>query len=400
MPYTSQELRQRYVELEQNMRLPGSVLFSQARYEIVRQLGAGGMGVTVLAYELSAADLKRPVVLKFVKDSLDPHHLAEFLKEVQLSVLFSHPNLISVYRLESEIVQLGDGHGLLRHSRRARGHTVYYSVMQYIDGWNLRQIVDRLRQVGILLNQDISVYSLARVARGLHYVHEYKDDDGEHLGLVHRDVSPENILVDRFGRIKVTDFGIATAAKRGRGSDLVQAGNLRYCAPEQLSGARVDRRCDIYNIGLLMYLLFTNTDRFAPEVRERDARDRIRRKMARSVLPDLSHTHPRSAAICARCLAEDPAERYQTCEDLANDLDLFLQERQRVVTNDQIEEMLHELFSPNPQFVSPRFVPLTGSAALGPEDFDPAKLPTTPEPAGPVETTLLPPGTAPGTKGP
>jgi serine/threonine protein kinase len=263
--------------------------------------------------------------------------------------------------------------------------------MQYIDGWNLRQIVGRLWQVGILMNEGISMYSLARVARGLHYVHEYRDESGEHLGLVHRDISPENILVDRFGRIKVTDFGIAMAAKRGRGSDLVHAGKLRYCAPEQLSGLKLDRRCDIYNIGLLMYLLFTNTDRFGPEVRERDARERIRRKMARSVLPDLAHIHERCAAICARCMAEDPAARYQTCEDLANDIDLFLQETQRVVTNDQIEEMLHELFSPNPQFVSPRFVPLTGSAVLDPQDFDPTRLPATPEPAGPVATTVLPP---------
>lgn len=390
MAYTSQVLRQRYAELEQGMRLPGSVLFSQTRYEIVRHLGEGGMGVTVLADELSAADLKRPVVLKFVKDSLDPHRLAQFLKEVQLSILFNHPNLISVYRLESEVIQVEGEPGLLRPGRRARGHTVYYSVMQYIDGWNLRQIVDRLRQVGILLNEAISMYAVARVARGLQYVHEYRDGSGEHLGLVHRDVSPENILIDRFGRIKVTDFGIAMAAKRDRGSDLVHAGNLRYCAPEQLSGTPLDRRCDIYNIGLLMYLLFTNTDRFGPEVRERDARDRIRRKMARSVLADLTFAHPRCAAICARCTAEDPAARYQTCEDLANDVDLFLQETQRVVTNDQIEEMLSELFSPNPQFVSPRFVTLTGSDVLQPRDFDPNRVPGTPEPPGPVSTTVLP----------
>ena len=114
--------------------------------------------------------------------------------------------------------------------------------------------------------------------------------------------------------------------------------------------------------------------------------------MARSALPDLGRVHPRCAAICDRCLREDPAERYQTCEDLANDIDLYLQESQKVVTNDQIEEMLHELFSPNPQFVSPRFVPLTGSDVLEQQDFDPTGVPDTPEPPGPVSTTLLPPG--------
>ena len=390
MSYTSHDLRQRYIELEQSMRMPGSVLFSQARYEIIRQLGEGGMGVTFLAHELSAADLKRPVVLKFVKDSLDPQRLAQFLREVQLSILFNHPNLISVYRLESEIIQADDGKGGLRQGRRLRGHTVYFSVMQYIDGWNLRQIVDRLRQVRIVLHQDISMYSLARVARGLQYVHEYRDEAGEYQELVHRDVSPENILVDRFGRIKVSDFGIALPTRKGAGAGFLHAGNLRYCAPEQLSGGKLDRRCDIYNVGLLMYLLFTNTDRFGLEVHESDARDRIRRKMARSVLPDLGQISERCAAICDRCLREDPAERYQNCEDLANDIDLHLQETQKVVTNDQIEEMLHELFSPHPQFVSPRFVPLTGSDVLEQQDFDPTRLSATPEPAGPVATTPLP----------
>lgn len=392
MEYTSQELRQRYVALEESMRRPGSVLFSLARYEVLRQLGEGGMGVTVLANEISAADLKRPVVLKFVKDSLDPQRLAQFLKEIQLSVLFNHPNLVSVYRLEAEMVQVADASGLLRQRSRSRGHTVYYSVMQYIDGWNLRQIVDRLRQVRILLHRDIAMYSIARVARGLHYVHEYRDEDGEHLGLVHRDVSPENILVDRFGRIKVSDFGIALAVKRQRGSGYLHAGNLRYCAPEQLSSAPLDRRCDIYNIGLLMYFLFTNTDRFGLEVRAVDARERIRRKMARSALPELGRIHPRCAAICERCLREDPAERYQTCEDLANDIDMHLQETQKVVTNDQIEEMLHELFSPNPQFISPRFLPLGGTDVLEQQDFDPNPLPDLPENSGPIATTLLPDG--------
>ncbi|MBN2450271.1 MAG: serine/threonine protein kinase [Lentisphaeria bacterium] len=395
MPTMSQELRQRFAELEIEMRTPGSVLFSQTRYEIVRLLGEGGMGITFLAHEISAADLKRPVVLKFVRDSLDSHRLSRFIDEVQLSILFNHPNLLPVYRLESEAITLDTGRSVLSRGQvRQRGHTVYYAVMQYIDGWNLRQIANRLRHVRILLNQDLTMFVIGRICRGLHYVHEYRDEAGEKLELVHRDVSPENILVDRFGRIKVSDFGIAMSTKKLRNGVFLQAGNLRYCAPEQLTGAPLSRRCDIYNVGLLLYFLFTNTDRFGPEVREKDARDRIRRKMARSPLPDLGHVHPRCAAICDVCLRQDPSQRYQNCEDIANDIDIYFQETQKVVTNEQLEEMLLDLFSPDPHFVSRRFVPLTGSDALAPQGFDPGRISDTPEPAGPVSTAIIPPDPA------
>lgn len=390
MTYTSERLRERIEAIEKKMRTPGSILFSQTRYEIVRLLGEGGMGVTFLANEVSAANMKRPVVLKFVKNSFEPQRLSRFLNEVQLSILFNHPNLVPVYSLEFENVQVDGAKALIRPGRRQYGHTVYYAVMQYIDGWNLRQIVRRLRKVRIVLNPDITMFLIGRVARGLHYVHEYRDADGEHLELVHRDVSPENILVDHFARIKVSDFGIAMAAKKPGTDVFVHAGNLRYCSPEQLAGQPLDRRSDIYNIGLLLYFLFTNTDRFGPEIRESDSRERIRRKMSRCVLPDLTRINERCAGICEACLREDPNLRYQSCEDLANDIDIYFQETQKVVTNEQLEEFLRDLFSPEPQFVSPRFVPLAGSNVLEQHDFDPEDVSDVPESADPVATSVMP----------
>jgi serine/threonine protein kinase len=388
MDYTSGSLREQIQRCEQEMRNPGSVLFSQARYEIVRTLGQGGMGITCLAEEISTDNLKRPVVLKFVKDSLSPQRLSQFLNEVQLSILFNHPNLVPMYRLESEVITVEPDRSVAANRRR-RGHTVYYAVMQFIDGWNLRQIVSRMRELGLILHPDISLFMIGRVARGLHYVHEYRDENGGHLALVHRDVSPENILVDRFARIKVSDFGIAMATKRTALEGFLHAGNLLYCAPEQLSGIQLDRRCDIYNIGLLMYFMFTNTDRFAPELRQSDSRERIRRKMSRSPLDDMQHIDERLARMCDTCLAEDPESRYQNCEDLANDIDIYFQKSQKVVTNEQLEEILHDVFSPKPTFVSRRFIPLTGSAVLEQPGFDPASISSEPEPANPMDTALL-----------
>ena len=375
MPFTSfssEEIRQKVTECEAELRKPGTVLFSQGRYEIQRILGEGGMGITCLADEISVGNLRRLVVLKFVKDSLAPQQLSQFLNEAQLSILFNHPNIVPVYRLEAEGVKIESPRAKSLFSRTFE-HTVYFTVMQYIDGWNVRQIVDRLRVLGKSMNQDMAVYIIGRICRGLHYVHHYCDENGTELGLVHRDVSPENILVDRFGRIKVADFGITTARKQGKANAAEHAGKLIYCSPEQLDGKSLDPRSDIYCVGLLMYFLFTDTDWFGPELKSSKPRDRIRRKMKKSPLTELSHVNPRLASICSVCLREKPSERYQSCEDMATDLDIFFKDSHKVVTNDMLEEFLSDLFSTNPTFVSRRFIPLTGTPHLDQPQFNPNK---------------------------
>ena len=389
MSFSSEELRDAIRAQESRLREPNTVLFSQAQYKIERLLGEGGMGITCLAQEYSTANLKRPVVLKFVKDSLDQQRLTQFLNEVQLSILFNHPNLVPFYRLESETIQIDLARDKGASMGRRHGHTVYYAVMQYIDGWNLRQIVDRLRNLRILLNFDMTMFIIGRVARGLQYVHQYRDENGVHLGLVHRDVSPENILVDRFARIKVSDFGIARAMKRPSDDGLIRAGNPLYCSPEQLEGRVLDRRSDIYNIGLLMYFLFTNTDRFAAETGQERSRERIRKKMEKSPVEDLRHIDDQFRKICDICMREDPDERYQNCEDLANDIDIYFKERQKVATNEQLEEILNDLFSPQPTFVSRRFIPLTGSAVLEQPNYDPGLISDEAESAGRIRTVKL-----------
>ncbi len=379
MTFLSEELRRIIAEEEAVMRKPGTTLFAHSRYEIRHILGEGGMGITCLADEISAANMRRPVVLKFVKDSLDPDRMAQFFNEVQLSVLFNHPNLVPVFRLESEIIRIHPKeHKIAR--RKPYEHTVYYAVMQYIDGWNVRQIVNRARGLRIYLHYDISLYLIARVARGLHYVHQYRDATGTHLGLVHRDVSPENILIDRFGRVKVGDFGITKGILDLGLSRAVNPGKLLYASPEQLRGEKLDARSDIYNIGLVLYFLLTNRDRFAPERGLPRARDRILRKMEKSPLPELEHVPERLAHLCAVCLEPDPGKRYQSCEDLSTDIDIYFKESGKVLTSDILEEVLLDMFSDSPEFVSRRFIPLTGSPRLEQKSYDPNSEPPAEEP--------------------
>ena len=389
MSFSSQELKELITERENALRKPGAMMFSRSRYQIERILGEGGMGITCLADEISAANLKRPVVLKFVKDSLDTMRLDRFLNEVQLSVLFNHPNLVPVYRLESETLKL-EVPRQRSFLGRTYEHTIYYAVMQYIDGWNLRQLVDRLRKLNIKLNPDITMFIINRVARGLHYVHMYKDEStNESLQLVHRDISPENILIDRFGRIKVADFGLAKRSELLKSDAVNKLGKMLYSSPEQLDGVRIDHRADIYNIGLLLYFLFTDNDRFGPEWGLDHMRDRIRTKMKKSVLPDLADIDPRLAHICEICLSEDPDGRYQTCEDLATDIDIYFKESQKIVTNEQLEEILNELFKEQPTFTSRRFIPLTGTPHLRPLGYDPASVQEPEKIQGPLPTVKM-----------
>lgn len=370
MALSSDELKNLISEAEADIRKPGMLLFSQTRYRVDRVLGEGGMGITCLAYEISAGNLKRPVVLKFVKDSLDPARLESFINEVQLSILFNHPNLLPIYRLETETVRI-EPDSFKGSRKRAYEHPVYFAVMQYIDGWNLRRIVERFRALNLALQHDVSMYLINRIARGLHYVHEYRDEDGDYMGLVHRDVSPENILIDRFGRVKVADFGIACPRKRLRAEKGIQPGKLLYSSPEQLAGKTIDRRSDIYNIGLLMFFLFTGNDRFRPEMNIDRGRERIRAKMKRSPKADLRNIERYLADICCVCLEEEPARRYQSCEDLATDIDIYFKETGKIVTSETVEEILSELFKEQPCFTSRRFISLTGSPHLEQPDYDP-----------------------------
>ncbi|MDT8389251.1 MAG: serine/threonine-protein kinase [Lentisphaeria bacterium] len=370
MTSSSQELKTLIAAAEEEIRKPGTMLFSHTRYMVDRVLGEGGMGITCLAYEISAGNLKRPVVLKFVKDSFNPIGVESFTNEVQLSILFNHPNLLPIYRLETETIRL-EPRLFKGVKKRPYEQAVYFAVMQYIDGWNLRKIVDRFRSLNLSLQHDVCMYLVNRIARGLHYVHEYQDEDGERIGLVHRDVSPENVLIDRFGRVKVADFGIARPRKRLVSERGNQPGKLLYSSPEQLLGKTIDRRSDIYNVGLIMFFLFTGIDLFRPEMQVERARERIRAKMRRSPRPQLKAIDKRLVDICCACLEEDPGNRYQTCEDLATDIDIYFQETGKVVTSEILEEILRELFKDQPEFTSRRFIPLTGSPHLEQPGFNP-----------------------------
>jgi serine/threonine-protein kinase len=273
-------------------------------YEIRGRLRAGGMATLFLAQRHGAAGVSRPVVIKVIHPHLAENELMVrmFIDEARISSHIRHSNVVYVE-------EFGEHDG------------VYYIVMEYVDGCSLHQLLHACVAEGRKLSPAIAVHIAIEVAAGLHAAHETCGEDGEPLGIVHRDVSPSNVLLTRDGRVKVIDFGIAKA--RGRlgatrsGSGL--KGKLRYMSPEQAWGRPIDRRADLYALGICLWELLAGRGLF------RAKHDLAVLELARNpVIPPPSQLNREvSAALDAvilRATALRPEDRHPTALELRRDL--------------------------------------------------------------------------------
>ena len=210
------------------------------RYAVLRKLATGGMAEVFLARAEGPDGFAKQVVLKRILPELAraPGFGEMFLREAQLAATFDHPNLAHVYDF---------GH--------AEG--VPYLTMEYVDGPTLRQVRKRAQAQGWLLPIEVVATLVARACEGLHYLHELKrQESGDPMGLVHRDISPDNLMVSRSGIVKVLDFGIT---KDPKAESTTRSGTVRgklpYMAPEQLGDDPLDRRVDVWALGIVLYEL-------------------------------------------------------------------------------------------------------------------------------------------------
>ena len=251
-----------------------AVLFPQL--EILDILGEGGMGVVYLARQRK---LERLVALKILPRELaaDPAFADRFLREAQALARLQHPNIVSLY-------DFGEAGGY------------YFLVMEYADGLNLRQILLR----GDLKPRE-ALAIVPQICEGLQYAHE--------TGVIHRDIKPENVLVDRSGRVKITDFGLAKILDQAGPSVTITGtgqvmGTPQYMAPEQLANSNVDHRADIYSLGVVFYELLTGNlprGRFELPSRRIDVDVRL-------------------DEVVLRALEQDPDLRYQHARELKTDV--------------------------------------------------------------------------------
>ncbi|NUP10158.1 MAG: serine/threonine protein kinase [Polyangiaceae bacterium] len=206
------------------------------KFKLIAELGRGGMSEVYLAVIAGPAGFNKLVVIKLIKAELaeDPDFINMFLEEARLSARLSHPNIVQT----NEVGEVGGR---------------YYIAMEYLEGQPYSRILHRLgRDRGLPLGMSLRV--LSDVLAGLHYAHELADFDGSALGVVHRDVTPHNVFVTYDGQVKVVDFGIAKAMNSSHETRTgMLKGKVGYMAPEQAKGERVDRRADLFSVGVMLW---------------------------------------------------------------------------------------------------------------------------------------------------
>ena len=211
------------------------------RYRAVQKIADGGSAEVFLAEQQGAAGFKRLVVLKRIRPELyaDAQYREMLIEEAQLSMSLHHSNLV-------EVLDVGEANGR------------YFLVMELVDGWTLHQIMRRARDAGMPLPPELAVYIAGEICRALAYAH-HRSEGGQPLGIVHRDVCPNNVLVSMHAEVKLTDFGIAKARTRTTHTKVgMIKGKPAYMSPEQVRAEVLDARSDLFSVGTVLYSLLTD----------------------------------------------------------------------------------------------------------------------------------------------
>ena len=270
---------------------------AKGRYRIIRKIADGGMAEIYAGTQHGVEGFERPVVLKRILPTLllEPQFKHMMIDEAHVAMSLTHGNIV-------QVLDLG----------QAKGH--YYLVLELVDGWDLNQILNRIKAVrGIELPPTLALFIVSETCRALAYAHSRRRG-GRPMGIVHRDISPHNILVSAEGEVKLTDFGIAKAMVRRENTiEGVIKGKLAFMSPEQAAGAAIDLRSDLFSLGTLLYLMFTGKRPFEAPT---DLESILRVQKAdfaspESVRPDIAIE---VANIIKKSMMLCPSERYQTAD--------------------------------------------------------------------------------------
>jgi hypothetical protein len=304
---------------------PGTKL---GKYDLIRQIAVGGMAELYLARTVGIEGFEKLVVVKRILPQLaeTPGFVQMFLDEARLAATLHHPNIAQVYD-----IGITDGS--------------YFFSMEYVHGEDLRRTLAAAADQGVPISLDAALTLAVGVAAGLHYAHQKAAPDGAPLGIVHRDVSPSNVLVTFEGGVKVVDFGIARATRRQTST---QSGGLKgkiaYMSPEQCRGnAPLDRRSDIFSIGTLLYELTTGRLPFEQET-EFAVLTQIVNEDAEPPTRRIPAYPPGLEAIVLRAMARDPARRYATALELQRDLEDFAHDHRLRISPLTLAGVMERLF--------------------------------------------------------
>jgi len=281
------------------------------RYRIEGLIATGGMAEIYVAVELGPKGPLRRVAIKRVLPQLSAKSKFRemFLAEAEIAARCEHANLVRAYAVIEEAGEL-------------------YLVQEFVDGADVGQVVDRLRRRGEKMQEEYAALIALGVAHGLEYIHSLTSDSGEPLGMVHRDVSPANIMVSRSGEVKILDFGIARQAGRALTEPHELKGKIGYLAPEQIEQENIGPHTDVYGLGLVLYELVT----LEPAIRGDTTSELLAAVRNPKIVPakevrdDLSED---LAGILNRLLAPNIDSRYLDAHEFEGDLLDYFAARRR-----------------------------------------------------------------------
>lgn len=297
------------------------------RYRLIRQLAVGGMGEVFLAQHQGPAGFSKPVVIKRILPHLawDEGFVEMFLHEARVAAGLSHPNIVQIFDLGRE----EDG---------------YFIAMEYVQGHSLRALLREQVKRGVSSSPLHVARICSQVLRALHYAHHQKDERGRPRSVIHRDVTPENILVSFEGAVKLADFGLAKAS----GSVLTtRPGTLKgkygYMAPEQLERSQVEPRSDVYAVGVVAYELLAGQRPFTGESDMAVAYAIVHHSASplREHRPDVPEELER---IVMKALAKRPEERFESAGAMADALEELIARSGRVFGGKEIAELMERVF--------------------------------------------------------
>jgi len=296
---------------------------AEQRYRVVERLAAGGMAEVFVGDAMSVQGFKKRVAIKRVLPHLasNENFIGMFLDEARLGARMNHANIVSVLDIGA-------------------ADNTYFIVMEYVDGANLKTIIEVLQKQGRPVPMKEAVYIAMEACRGLSYAHELCDDDGNDLDIVHRDISPPNILISKRGEVKVTDFGLAKASTQLEKTDPgVVKGKFSYLAPEAALGDAVDERADLFAMGIVLWEMIAGRRLFLG-----DSDYQTVKLVQQANVPSLSAINPEAddslERILAKALAKNPADRYQTAREMSDALAGFLFSHQLKVTSYDIASLV------------------------------------------------------------
>src|SRR3989338_4105095 len=324
------------------------------QYQLIEKIAQGGMAEIFLGKARDPHGIEKPVVIKRILPQIaaSPEFVEMLIDEAKIAVMLSHGNIAQIY----DLGKVADD---------------YFIVMEYVEGRTLSQINKRLRQQNKRMPVPFAVWIASEIASGLDYMHRKTDEEGIPLQIIHRDISPQNIILSTAGTLKIIDFGIAKAKTKVSTTDSgILKGKFAYMSPEHAEGEKLDHRTDIFSLGVVLYELLTGQRLFKGK-NNQETLKKVRRAKVPPPSAFREHLPPELDEITLKALQKERTKRYPEAGELQRNLTKALIKHYPDFTPRKLALYLGELFPELMQKIEP-VVQATPTETNAPREEEPA----------------------------